>query len=157
VKHCILVDIDGTVADSSRRLAKYITPAREAGTTLDWLAFFCDMENDPPILPVIDILKAALDANPELELVFSTGRPDTYELTTEAWLRRYFDTHAGRWSLMCRRAGDRRNDDIIKREIVAHVRGLGIRPIMAFDDRARILKMYQREGIIAVGIDAHDF
>ena len=40
----VVVDMDGTIADASRREAKFLRRKKK-----DWPGFFREMENDPPI------------------------------------------------------------------------------------------------------------
>ena len=46
-----------------------------------------------------------------------------------------------------RKAGDHRNDDILKIEMLAEVRAEGYDPIMAFDDRDRVVAAWRAAGV----------
>lgn len=59
--------------------------------------------------------------------------------------------------LRMRRAGDHRPDDIVKREILDQMRADGWRPVMAFDDRARVVKMWREAGIPCAQVAEGDF
>lgn len=151
-----IFDIDGCIADSSRRVAAYITTAKATGTKINWPAFFDNMENDPPIQPVLDIAEA-LD-NAGYEIVFCTGRPAQYMHQTMKWLNAHIPWREDdQYRLLMRPENVFINDDILKQGMLATLRNAGLTVELAFDDRQRILRMYQREGVVAIGTNASAF
>jgi len=81
-----------------------------------------------------------------MDIVFVSGRSDECRASTVAWLLRYIPSVRPA-NLYMRRAGDHRPDDIVKREILDQMRADGWRPVMAFDDRTRVVKMWREAGI----------
>lgn len=142
---CYLFDIDGTLADCSHRL-HHIQKSPK-----DWGAFFEECGGDKPIPHVVDLAKML--ANFE-RIVLVSGRSDQCRPQTEEWLRR----ELGHWNaLYMRRAGDYRNDDIIKSELLDLLKADGWNPIMAFDDRDRVVKMWRDRGIPCAQVAPGDF
>jgi hypothetical protein len=52
---------------------------------------------------------------------------------------------------------DRRDDDIIKFELLHKLREDGWDPVMAFDDRDRIVRMWRANGIPCLQVAEGDF
>lgn len=78
---------------------------------------------------------------------------DESRASTEAWLERHVFTAP----LYMRKAGDHRDDDILKVELLARVRADGFEPIMAFDDRSRVVKAWRAAGIPCAQVAEGDF
>jgi len=107
IKKDIIADIDGTIADTSER-QHYMEEAPK-----NWKRFFSEISNDKPREEVIALLSMyAQDHN----ICFVSGRPDNYKKETMEWLDKNipFSYH----TLIMRKAGDRRKDSIIKKEIL---------------------------------------
>lgn len=133
---CYVFDIDGTLACAEHRL-HHIQKAPK-----DWDGFFADMHLDQPHAHIVEL---ALHLQKHAPLVFCSGRPARWELVTRAWLAaqgfRYNDP------LFMRSTGDRRDDDIVKCELLDQIIQRGYQPIMAFDDRNRVVAMWRSRGI----------
>lgn len=136
MKDCYIFDIDGTLADCSHRLHHiHPRPAK------DWRAYFAACLDDTPIPHIIE-LTWILEGKAAIVLV--SGRSDECREATIQWL----DKHEVPFqALYMRKAGDHRNDDILKSELLDKVLADGWRPIMAFDDRDRVVKMWRERGI----------
>jgi phosphoglycolate phosphatase-like HAD superfamily hydrolase len=147
--NCYAFDIDGTLADSSRR-AHHLAKAPK-----DWDAFFSDMENDPPIAHMTALAKSVRHGPYGMKIVFITGRPDKYRKVTKAWLNEHVTTcHA---PLYMRKTGDHRDDTIVKLELLADLRADGYEPIMVFEDRTRVVQAYREAGVPCMHVAAGDF
>ena len=59
--------------------------------------------------------------------------------------------------LYMRADGDFRSDDIIKAELLAKVRADGYEPIMAFDDRNQVVRMWRANGVPCAQVAEGDF
>lgn len=143
----IIVDIDGTLADIAHRL-HFI---RSEGKP-DWDSFFDACGSDEPITPVV-ALTACLSARPNT-VIYCSGRTERVRNTTESWLKR-----VGLWPkhLYMRADGDHRPDDIIKRELLARIRADGFDPVLAIDDRKRVVDMWRAEGLICAQVAEGEF
>jgi phosphoglycolate phosphatase-like HAD superfamily hydrolase len=145
VNDCYLFDIDGTLADCSHRL-RHIEKSPK-----DWDAFFGACDGDAPIEHICDLARiVAL----ELPIVFVSGRSDQCRDQTEEWLKQN-----RLWSgyLYMRKHGDHRPDDIIKLELLERLRGDGFNPIMAFDDRDRVVAAWRSAGVPCAQVAPGDF
>jgi hypothetical protein len=56
-----------------------------------------------------------------------------------------------------RKEGDHRDDDIIKLELLEQVRADGFEPIMAFDDRNRVVAAWRSAGVPCAQVAPGDF
>lgn len=149
MKKCFIVDIDGTLANAEHRLHHIQKKPK------DWDAFFEGCSNDAPF-PHMQFLicNMALTAY----IIFMSGRPERTRDATEKWLRRHgFKYDLSPTVLYMRADGDRRDDSIVKFELLERARADGWEPIMAFDDRDRVVKMWRDNGIPCAQVAPGDF
>jgi phosphoglycolate phosphatase-like HAD superfamily hydrolase len=141
---CYIFDLDGTLADLTHRLHHI------KGGKKDWRAFFSHDEvlKDEPIAHVIrlyEVIQCSTAHNNIGEnILIVSGRSDECREATEEWLFRNEITHDG---LYMRKAGDKRPDNEVKRDILEQIRAEGWVPVMAFDDRDRVVKMWRENGV----------
>jgi hypothetical protein len=93
-------------------------------------------------------------------ILFVSGRPSKYKDVTREWLIKHglFNPFLdGKLLLWMRPDGDRRDDDIVKRELLGRIRMEGYEPVIAFDDRDRVVKMWRDNGIPCCQVAAGDF
>jgi predicted secreted acid phosphatase len=131
-----IFDIDGTLADCSHRLHHIQKQPK------DWRAYFAECRGDAPIQHVIDLLLTIWDAGNDI--VYVSGRSDECREDTLNWLLTHGLPEA---PLYMRKAGDHRDDDILKAEILEQVIADGYKPVMAFDDRDRVVAMWRSKGV----------
>jgi len=141
---CYIFDIDGTLADCSHRVHHIQKQPK------DWTAFFAEVRDDKPIWHIVNLATRLVYAIP---VVFVSGRSDECREATAAWL----DQNVFSGPLFMRRAGDHRDDDVVKIEILAEVRAAGYEPIMAFDDRDRVVAAWRAAGIPCAQVAPGDF
>lgn len=141
-----IFDIDGTLADLSHRLHHIQKQPK------DWHAFFACVADDAPIAHVI-VLAMDLAAS-GAEIVYVSGRSDECRGETVKWLERHGAPY-GR--LYMRKEGDHRDDDIVKAELLVELRAGGFVPIMAFDDRSRVVKAWRNNGVPCAQVADGDF
>lgn len=141
-ERCYIFDIDGTLADLSHRLHHI------QKTPKDWDGFFAEVANDEPIRHVVQLCRR-LGC-----VVFASGRPERCRSDTEWWLLTHL-SHDG--PLYMRKDGDRRPDDIVKGDILDQIIADGFEPIMAFDDRDRVVAMWRERGIPCAQVAPGDF
>lgn len=143
----ILVDIDGTLADCTHRLHHIQKRPK------DWDSFFAATADDRPIMPVIAMV-SCMRAHPGHTLIFCSGRPEKTREATVAWLRRHgLPTKP----LYMRADGDHQDDQHLKRQLLARIRADGFDPILAIDDRKRVVDMWRAEGLICAQVAEGDF
>ena len=134
----VIFDIDGTIADLTRRL-HYITTKPK-----NWPAFNKAISNDKPIWQVIEVLFSL--KNDGWRIIFCSGRSEDSRQDTIDWLVDYgiWDKVSG---LYMRKSKDYRSDDIIKEELLNQILKDGYNPLMVFDDRKRVVEMWRRRGL----------
>lgn len=141
----VAFDLDGTLCNIEHRLP-YIQKKPP-----DWPGFYRACGNDEPIPRVISILDAMLADRHTVDIW--SGRSDEVLLETMQWLLRH---HIGYNQLRMRRAGDYRQDCIIKGEwfdnLMEHER-----PVLAFDDRQQVVDMWRSKGVICCQVAPGDF
>lgn len=137
---CYIFDIDGTIADGTHRL-HYIEK-----TPKDWDAFFDACPADKPIKHMHRLMDDL--NNYGTVIVYVSGRSDRVRKQTEEWLfQNDFPPVTGLNRLYMRKAGDYKQDDLLKIELLAELRADGYEPTMVFDDRSRVVKAWRAAGI----------
>lgn len=130
----VVVDMDGTIADASRREKKFLR-----GQVKDWKGFFRDMQDDPPIQSVLDSVK---ELAKRFDIVILTGRPDHYREVTEFWLKQHGIQPV---QVLMRPHGDTRPDYVTKAELLDTLRDREI--VLALDDRGPVCEAYRKRGV----------
>lgn len=140
---CYLFDIDGTLADLTHRLPHIQKEPK------DWDAFFDACHLDAPIP---HMLRVANGLSHDAGLVFVSGRAERCRDATVKWLMAHLPELA--WNsddtsrdVYMRKDGDHRPDNEVKSELLARIRADDHDPIMAFDDRDQVVKMWRAAGI----------
>ena len=145
-RDCYIVDIDGTIADTEHRI-HYITNGHK-----NWDAWHANAHKDKPIEEVIGILDMASEAG--IKIVLCTARDEKCRKDTIQWL---VENDIPYDALYMRKLGDRRDDDIIKYELLQEIREAGYNPILALEDRDRVVKMWRAAGIRCLQVAPGDF
>lgn len=135
----IICDIDGTIADCSHRL-HHITGERK-----NWNEFFTLTEHDEPISTVITVVNDLHKSGHRI--IFCTGRNEKTRFSTSQWLYK----HVGKWTLEAmlwmRDDKDRRHDDLVKADHLVEMQWCGYKPVLALEDRNRVVSMWRAQGI----------
>ena len=152
----ILCDIDGTIADLSHR-RHWI-----ASKPKNYKAFFGSVSLDTPIKPVIETVKRLHRGG--ATIIFCSGRPERTRDDTITWLRTHIPCLVGQMEphnflspLYMRKDHDFRADDIVKSELLDRIYADGHNPIIAFDDRQRVVNMWRARGIVCAQVAEGDF
>lgn len=146
MKPCYIFDIDGTIADGSHRIHHL------SGIPKNWETYFIECVGDAPIQHVIDVAMALNSAGHAIVLV--SGRSDEVKAETLGWLAKHLPFYD---ALYMRRSGDHRADDTLKIEMLAQLRADGWSPVMAFDDRTRVVKAWRAAGVPCAQVAEGDF
>ncbi len=153
----VIFDLDGTLADVTARVHFVVRPPEWDDTERglwrsDWKGFFAGIPEDEPVGPLV-LTAVALHAAGH-RIVLCSGRDTEHEQPTRDWLARHgVPFHA----LYLRRAGDNRADDVVKRELLAAMRGDGYDPVLVFDDRASVVAMWRAQGLICAQVAPGNF
>ena len=151
MKDTIICDIDGTLADLSHRLHHVQTPGKKK----DWDAFFAAAPKDGVHEPVWETLRAlhSIDGG-GYNIIFCSGRPERTRRETSIWISSTC-WYKG-FELLMRKDGDRRDDSIVKQEILdAHIDKE--RVLFVLDDRQRVVDMWRRNGLVCFQVAPGDF
>ena len=139
MRKCFICDIDGTLANIEHRLHHIQKKPK------DWDAFFAAAENDAPIKHMTTLISGM---SLVYYVIFMSGRPERTRTATEDWLRKHgYKYDLSPMVLYMRGDGDRRDDSIVKYELLQKAKADGWEPVMAFDDRDRVVKMWRDNGI----------
>jgi len=144
----IVFDLDGTLADCEHRRHLVNGTVRDAAP--NWAEFFARCVDDTPIWPVIHVLEHMYNGGEVLEIWSS--RDYSVYLQTLEWLNRYLGAKSRRIPLRMRPAGNTEPDTVIKERWLDEVLRQGLTVEMVFDDRAKVVEMWRRRGILCAQV-----
>lgn len=143
---CWIVDIDGTIANTEHRI-HYITDGHK-----NWDAWHANAHKDKPIDEVVSLLDMAADC--DIKIVLCTARDEKCRQDTIDWLLEYdIPFHC----LYMRKEGDRRDDDIVKFELLEQIYEAGYEPVLVLEDRNRVVRMWRDAGLRCLQVSDGDF
>ncbi len=147
---CVLVDIDGTLADCEHR-RHFVQDGKR-----DWKSFLSPQMAALDTLnePVAKVVRAMALAG--YSIIYVSARPISLKVVTRAWLQKYnlwFEPKL----LYMRKDKDSRADTIVKRELLKEIRKLGYQPVLSLDDRNSVVAMWRDEGITCLQVAEGDF
>jgi len=135
----VICDLDGTIAlhsDEARGHFEY----HKAG----------DDDPHPELVELVGHLHEHYD------VVFVTGREEQSREVTTDWLGRHLGDWAAAATLLMRKTGDYRRDDLVKQELHAkHLATLDIAFVL--DDRDRVVTMWRDLGLVCLQVAPGDF
>lgn len=134
----ILCDIDGTVAHAADRD----------------IYDYSKVATDRPDLTIVDILRTYKERDPELQIVFVSGRDDSCRDVTIDWLAQ---NAIPATYLYMRKTGDKRDDAVVKREIFADHIAKEFIVQFVLDDRDRVVEMWRSLGLKVLQVENGDF
>ena len=146
MRDCWIFDMDGTLCDSDHR-KHHLENGKK-----DWAGWFRNMDQDPVHEDVADFYNYAIERN--IPVFICTGRDEGYRSVSQFWLDQNGFFPDG---LYMRRTGDRRDDSIVKKEMLEEIRALGYNPVLAFEDRDRVVKMWRENGVRCFQVAPGDF
>lgn len=138
--HCVLVDIDGTVAK------------REDRSPFDWRRVGIDI----PRWPIINLVKSLQASG--YTIIFLSGRDAVCRPETMAWLTHYFGWQPDDYQLYMRPQQDNRKDVDIKYELFEQYILGHYYVELVVDDRQQVVDMWRRQlGLTCVQVNYGDF
>lgn len=137
---CVIVDIDGTVADKGNRIA------------YEW----SKVGEDIPKLNIIRLVKILKTEG--YEIIFFSGRDAVCRPQTLDWLCLHFGWQPAHFQLYMRNENDNRKDSLIKKELFeAQVKDKYFVDFV-IDDRNQVVDMWRMElGLVCLQVDYGDF
>ena len=142
---CVIVDIDGTLSDATHRQHLVRGPKKKFDEFYD----LCDKDELHSHIAVLVNLMS-----PTYKIVLVSGRVERIRQKTVAWMKRSWVAYD---ELFMRPDGDFRPDDVLKEEILDRDILPRFTPIMAFDDRDRVVAMWRRRGVPCLQVAPGDF
>ncbi len=136
-KYCIVVDIDGTIAEKNDR------------NPFDWSR----VGEDSTIDSIAHIVHQ-INKDPNIEVIFVTGRDEICREQTRTWLDERGFTNC---SLLHRNNKDCRADWIIKEEIWDTLNSMGYRIVSMFDDRLQVVRRARALGYKVLNVEYNNF
>lgn len=143
-KGYLICDLDGSLCDLSHRLHFLKVPE---GQKKDWKSFFEGIPGDIPRQDVLEMLKKYVEEG--YEILFVSGRPDTYKEITKEWIKKNFTLpYSG---LIMRRAHDKRPDEEVKIGIYEkYLRHYSIHAVL--DDRPKVIRGWRSLGLNVIDV-----
>ena len=141
----IIFDIDGTLLNIQHRVFHlHKTPP-------DWKSFNRSMESDIPIPEMVELLRI-LGNDSRNRIIFCSGRGKQNRLVTENQIARLLSPisnkkNANIINLYLRDVTDSREDSVVKSDLYDQMIKDGFKPIMVFEDRASVVKMWRNRGL----------
>lgn len=149
-KPCIVVDIDGTMADISHRRHHLTCQPK------NWKEFRMAIVDDTPNWPIVGVVRALLVAGHHV--IYSSGRHEYEREETRRLLQVKCGLYHWPVVLYMRADKDYRADDVVKEEMLnERIRPDGWAPWLAIDDRDRVVAMWRRNGITCMQVAEGDF
>jgi hypothetical protein len=144
-----IFDIDGTVAEGEF-FVQYIKTKPK-----NWKLFFDTLHLHETIEQVLTVARS-LHASGH-NVLFVTARGNEGREQTVRWLHETAGMEGQYQALYMRPEKDYRPDNIIKKEILDQMRLDGWSPVAAFEDRARVAKMWRDNGILCFHVAEGDY
>ncbi|MFN8354804.1 MAG: AAA family ATPase [Spirosomataceae bacterium] len=137
---CVIVDIDGTVAEMQGRYA------------YDWHL----VAGDKPKRSIIDLVKLLKNAGHQI--IFFSGRDEICRHESTTWITKHFNWNKLDFQLFMRKNKDMRKDSDIKFELYnEHIRGQYFVELV-IDDRQQVVDMWRRKlGLTCLQVDYGNF
>ncbi|MDG2216942.1 MAG: hypothetical protein P8L46_02725 [Acidimicrobiales bacterium] len=139
---CVIVDIDGVLADAEHRQHHLDPPWR------DWDSFFSEAGGDDIFEEMVTVLELLRQ---DLVVVLLTSRPTWIQRETLRWLGLY----KIRWDLLVMRPmGDFQPSPGFKRYETHSLIEREYVPRLAIDDDMRNVRMYRKEGLPTLHLES---
>jgi phosphoglycolate phosphatase-like HAD superfamily hydrolase len=133
----VIFDIDGTLADVSERIHHVKKKPK------NWNAFFQGMAQDKAIHSMVRLCNLLYASG--VQIILCSGRSEEHRQQTIDWLTQqgvnYHD-------LLLRKDNDRRQDSVVKREMLAAIDKSKI--LFIVEDRSRVVEMWRSEGLVCL-------
>ncbi len=146
LQEVLIVDLDGTLTNCEHRV--HYVECDEP----DWKSFYKGMIDDP----INEWCKRIIEtfSRDNVEIIFITGRPQTYRNLSEEWLRKHQIVYK---SLYMRDEEDHRDDHLVKKEIyLNHVKDK-FKTLFVLDDRKSVVTMWRGQGLTCLQPDWGEF
>lgn len=148
MRDAIIFDADGTlcnVLDIRHHLLDK--------SIFDYHRYHMESINCPAVSRVV---RAAIEAHEAgTAVLIVTARVEKYRPETEFWLDKNLPIPYD--EMYMRADGDRRDDAVIKRELLARIKGDGYNIIHAWEDKQSVAELWESEGIPVTVVEGFGF
>lgn len=153
----IIVDIDGTLCELPAAHASIMSGlgGTDSKDPMVWNIYHKGCENHTPILPTIQAVRGLGIYSTNL-LLFCTNRPERFRKPTLAFLGKHFPRIFAR-RLYMRRDDEYDASEVVKERLYNQMLADGYKPVIAFEDQTRIVKLWRSKGIITFQVADGDF
>ena len=151
----IIFDIDGTLLNIQHRVHHlHKTPP-------DWKSFNSSMGGDRPIPEMVELLHI-LGNEKRNRLIFCSGRGEQTRSITEKQITRLLSSisnkeNANGINLYLRGLTDFRDDSVVKSDLYDQMMVDGFKPIIVFEDRTSVVKMWRARGLRCLQVAEANF
>lgn len=124
----------------------------------DWKAFYEACDKDLPIEPVVRMIKSVFGwdyYDKQEDVHIWSGRCESVRKKTEDWLDKHNIAFI-RDNLKMRPIGDSTPDDELEERWLDDAIADVLKPIMVFDDRPKVIRMWQRRGVFVFNCCQHE-
>ena len=136
-KELVIFDLDGTMRNNSHRLHHIQQDPK------DWDSFFKDSVYDKPIEKIVDLHNYFLKKSDYYQPVIVTGHGEEYKKELDEW---FLINKIPYYKLYQRKLGDRREDSVVKLEILFELLQNN-KIAFALDDRPSVVKAFRANNI----------
>lgn len=146
-----IFDVDGTLADPTHRRGYVQNKPKR------WDLWNKTMNRDGYHKDIFQFMYSGWNLGNKI--LISTGREESYRDVTLEWLHNnpWFDTTILLDKMFMRKDKDYRSDELIKKEMLDQMREDGYNPVLVFDDRDRVVKMWRENGIRCLQVSEGNF
>lgn len=146
--HAIVVDLDGTLCLHNGR------------DPFDYQKCDADLPNYSVIKIVQDYIRESIESHKKSEVIYLSGREDVVKDKSITWLSKYvwaFDNKYISQSLFMRKAGDMRDDRIVKNELFNDNIKDKYYVEFVLDDRDKVVQMWRDMGLTCLQVANGNF
>jgi len=141
-----IFDVDGTIANTDHR--NHFLDGKK-----DWTGWHKAAMSDTPYWEIVDLMELAHAAG--IKVVICTGRDNSQRESTVQWLTEHNITCYDR--LFMRPEKDRRDDTVVKFEMLEQILEEGYKPVLVFEDRDRVVNMWRDAGLKCLQVKPGDY
>lgn len=149
LKSCVVVDVDGTLAEfDPASVEKWVL-----GEEKHWDDFFNYMEDALPVNNIVTLVNKLSDSGEHI--VICSGRPDSHRQHTINWLER----HSIPYDEVYLRPlnADHVPDETVKHALLDAIREDGYQPWLVLDDRTAVVDFWRQQGLTCLQVAPGDF
>ena len=141
----IIVDLDGTLCNIEHRLHLL----KQEGD--HWSKFFSAMPGDSLNVWCRELIE---NMKNNYGILLVSGRPDNFKKATEEWLAKHKVSYD---ALYMRTAGDRRPDNVVKKDLYESYIKDNMKVLFVVDDRKAVVDMWRELGLTVLHCAVGDY